>query len=100
MSALTLEYGDGVDEQAVATVPAGTYFAVVKGYHDEVFSEDELPGVYSQTQRYSLTAISGTFTDSFEPNNTRASAHRIGPGTLISMAYGTRGPRLVSVQPV
>ena len=41
----------------------------------------------AQGQRYSLTAISGTFTDSFEPNNTRASARRVGPGTLLSKMY-------------
>ena len=38
------------------------------------------PASYSQGQRYSLTATSGAFTDSFEPNNTRASARRVGPG--------------------
>ena len=44
--------GDGLDEQVVATVPAGTYFAVVKGYHDEFWDVDQLPGEYSQTEQY------------------------------------------------
>ncbi len=83
------EDGDGVDEEAVATVPAGTYYAVVRGYRDEFFNEDELPGEYSQTARYSLTALSGTFTDTFEPNNTREAARPVGPGTLVSKAYGS-----------
>ncbi len=45
----------------MTTVPAGTYFARVFSYGD-----------YTQGHRYSLTAVSGTFTDTFEPNNTRS----------------------------
>ncbi len=72
--------GKGQDEEVVTTVPAGTYFAkVVTCCRD-----------YTQGQRYSLTAISGTFTDSFEPNNTRASARRLGPGTVLSKMYSNR----------
>ena len=48
-----------------------------------------MPGEYSQTARYSLTALSGIFTDTFEPNNTRAAARPVGPGTLVSKAYGS-----------
>ena len=73
----SLSFGPGQDEEAVVTVPAGTYFAKVT----------TLRRNYTQGHRYSLTAISGTFTDSFEPNNTRASARRVGPGALVSKMY-------------
>ena len=68
----------GQDEEIVTTVPAGTYFARVFGYGD-----------YTQAHRYSLTAVSGAFTDTFEPNNTRASARRVGPGTLLSKMFSS-----------
>ena len=69
-------FGEGQDERIVATVPAGTYFVEVRAFND-----------YSQAQRYSLVAFIGGEGDSFEPNNRRASAHPVGPETLLSKVY-------------
>ena len=73
---MSSQFGAGRDEQIVVTAPAGTYLVAVRTYSS-----------YSQTERYFLTTTSGHFTDSFEPNNTRATAHRVGPGTLLSKVY-------------
>ena len=34
-----------------------------------------------------MTTTSGNFTDSFEPNNTKATARRVGPGTVLSKVF-------------
>ncbi len=67
---------DGHGEEMAITLVAGTYQIAVESF-----------GVYSQDQRYSLTAASGSFTDSFEPNNSRPTARRAGPGTLRAKVY-------------
>ena len=77
--------GNGVDEQALITLSAGTYFVRV-GRGNINFNP---PTEYSQTDPYFLTVTSGSFGDSFEPNNVRAAARRIGPGSVVSKAYTT-----------
>ena len=42
---------------------------------------------YSQDAPYHLTATSGSFTDTFEPNNRIDTARRIGPGSFASKIY-------------
>ena len=77
--------GNGVDEQALITLSAGTYFVRV-GRGNINFNP---PTDYSQTDPYLLTVTSGSFGDSFEPNNVRAAARRIGAGSVVSKAYTT-----------
>ena len=77
----------GTDKRILMTVAAGTYYVLV-GWQAQ-FMPIENPGGlnYSQDDLYHLTATSGPFTDTFEPNNRIDTARRIGPGSFASKIY-------------
>ena len=77
----------GTDKRILMTVAAGTYYVLV-GWQAQ-FMPIENPGGlnYSQDAPYHLTATSGPFTDTFEPNNRIDTARRIGPGSFASKIY-------------
>ena len=75
-SAPIWEVPAGTDREIWTTVRAGTYVVVVQS-----------AGAYTQTERYVIRALAGTFTDSYEPNNLLVAARPIASGTLSSKTY-------------
>ena len=70
-------FGTGLDEEVLTTGPAGRYFIQVSSWRDH----------YAQGVPYRLTVDAGTFGDTFEPNNTQATARPIAAGILRSKVY-------------